>query len=255
MRPRAWTKGRDDALARAWAKGGAAEAARALGLAPKTCADRARAIGLPDPAAGCVSLSALARALGYSYAKVAHAARALGLELQRCPDRWGGSHAVGRSPRGKAAVTPEQQAQIADLLARAPRLYAEGQGRASEAGRWGVGRKPPACLGHGDADRPHAAGGYCKPCYNELCRAGRRPPPLPRPPRAPAARWADSAPARAPFDGERVAGLPPIEVARRLARPHLRRAAVADAFAEAAALGPAVELLGADRFIFGRRRR
>lgn len=40
-------------------------------------------------------------------------------------------------------------------------------GKVTPTRAWGIGKKPPACLGCGTTERPHRAGGRCMSCYQK----------------------------------------------------------------------------------------
>lgn len=215
-RPR-WTPDDDRALAIAWPSGGPRAAAEALGRSVASCALRARALGLPPPAPGCLSLRAFANASGYTYERCARAAVTLGIRLLEAPLASG-----GRTPgASRRVVSPaDQERLVAYLTGPQPKRRGCPPGPQTPRWQWGTGKKPPACVRCGRTDRPHRARGHCQTCAGAISRR---------------------VPEAGPFDPRAAEGAPPAAIARRLrvakaSAPDVS-AAVVEAFDDASRAG------------------
>lgn len=242
-----WTPDEERALAIAWAEGGLHAAVKALGRTVHAVRARAASLGLPPPAPGCITISAFAKASGYTVKRIERAIRDLGLAVAAMPLV---SEKPGRRP-GRAvrsALTPAQQRELVEHLRASPLRSAVARpgGAKTPAGQWGTGRKPHACVRCGTTAKRHKTRGYCTGCVQWARRrglAGRRAAPYEPAPPVPADRAPPPLP-RATWSPVALDDTPqPEAIAKRIASTSARNgahdvaSAVLEAFDEAGRAG------------------
>ena len=167
-----WTEEDDAYLSFHWGTTNPKAIAKALGRTHSAIFQRARTIGLGPANRGTMSIRAFAEYSGFSPWKIRHALQMLGRNVR---------HVWRTTPGGgaKSRITDvdlDLQEELLDLLLNHPtgRLYEDrpGAGKSTQ-GKWGVGRKPEACVICGTPDNPHYAKGKCTKCYDRL-RAEKR---------------------------------------------------------------------------------
>ena len=166
---RRWRPSEDRLLVACWGDEDIEHLARRLRRTARAVSARALLLRLGPPSRETKTVDAIVRESGYSHSRIFGAVVRLGIVLERARrqdprqpervDRW--------------AVTDEQERSILSFLAGVPdgrRLYTN-RGQRTQAGVWGVGRKPAACLGCGTTERPHRANGRCRACSAREYRA------------------------------------------------------------------------------------
>jgi hypothetical protein len=159
-----WSRRDEDRLTFLWGTQDIVRIAETLGRTPAALTRRARELGL-NKFRGLRSMRQLVRTSGYNIPSIMTAAEVLGITFQR---RRRTEIEQGARTR-TFAITEEQEEAILRYLGSRPdgqRLFKTRDRQRTQRGVWGIGIKPPACLGCNRTDRPHCAKGECKVCYN-----------------------------------------------------------------------------------------
>lgn len=146
------------------------EIAKRLNRTPLGVEKKARDIGLGIPRQGLMTLREFEKHSGFSIPKIRAAMRILGIRAMR---RY--SACVGAQRSSAYALTEEERERLLAFMLKTPHAFRNMRGSGkTEAGVWGVGRKPHACLRCGTHERPHCAKGLCKPCYSSENKAKQK---------------------------------------------------------------------------------
>jgi hypothetical protein len=155
---RRWSIAEKHRLCDLWPKGVPA-CTEALGRSVQAVRVQAVKLGLTEHDEE--TMLGISRETGYAVSRLKTAAKWLKLRIVK----WSGGGSSAHNHR----VTLAQKEKILSFLRDKPdgvRLLAP-TGQMTPAGVWGIGVKPPCCIGCGTIDRPHRAGGRCMPCYQK----------------------------------------------------------------------------------------
>lgn len=168
MKARRWTEAEVAQLQERWGRYNLDTIAKRLKRSENSVVEKARRLGLPSRRPDAMTMNAFMAKTGYSLSRIYTAVAELGLCLH--PIARTDPRQTLRNRYRKAlplAITEEQQEAIIDFLRKVPdatRLYKK-TGKRTARGVWGIGVKPPSCLGCGRSDKPHYARGRCQTCY------------------------------------------------------------------------------------------
>jgi hypothetical protein len=172
-RPLKWSADEERLLVQQWTLVSLGDIAKQLGRTPAAVFRRKTLLGLGPASRGRKSLARFCAETGYARSRVVNACQLIRAKVRRLPQSTYQKQRKGRKGR-RVFLSETQQQQVLALLAGVPdgkRLYGTRTDR-TEAGKWGVGRKPKACLGGCKTDRPHRARGYCVACYQRIVQRG-----------------------------------------------------------------------------------
>lgn len=122
---------------------------------------------------GNISMRKFSELSGYNRSQILKAAKRAGIKLHRATP----GAPVRSRPRRLYAITDDQQeALLKELLSSSStHVYIDKIGDArTTKGRWGVGKKPAACLRCGTSSRPHVSKGLCASCYNGISKRNKK---------------------------------------------------------------------------------
>lgn len=172
-RNRRWLETEDHQLQFFWGAKRVEWIAKRLGRTPWGVVHRASALKLGPFEREAISMKRFVELSGYSPSQVKKAARRAGLTLHRATP---GSPARSRPKRLFAITEEQQEILLKELLsATSTHLYEDRPGDLrTTKGKWGVGKKPPACVRCGTSSRPHCSKGMCASCYNGILKKQKR---------------------------------------------------------------------------------
>lgn len=169
-----WTHAEEKTLSRFWGVLSARQLGGRLGRSVDAIISRANRMGLGPPSRGTKALTALCRESGYNPGQIRYAIQNLGMVLHHKLDmRRTDAPGIYR----QYAISFDQEEAVLAYLARHPdgeRIYCHQPGHRTRLGQWGVGDKPPACLGCARTDRRHQARGLCGTCHMRQYRRQKR---------------------------------------------------------------------------------
>lgn len=161
---RRWTEEEDKQLLFQWGTTKPKKLAELFGRTEVAIGRRAVALGLGSFArsAETISIRQFEEESGFSRSKIRAAMVKLKMHLHRVTT----ADPKFKSPKRQVALGEEQREKLLEYMLNTPISYlnTEGAGR-SDAGAWGVGKKPAECLRCKLTARPHYAKGMCKYCY------------------------------------------------------------------------------------------
>lgn len=178
----AWSSDEDRTLMELWGSRDVLTIARRIGRTPTSVTARAKKLklDLPHRRYGA-TLGELVSCTGHSRNKLKAAMGELGIEFKVVKTRTD-----TRFPRTERLIV--RHADINKLLAfieSTPRIFKDQEGSGhTTRGKWGVGKKPDACIGCGTNKKPHYARGRCTTCYNRWLAKEKRCSPSPSSPPA-----------------------------------------------------------------------
>lgn len=144
-----------------------------LDRSPHSIRKKAADLGLGLPSDRGMSLAEFSKYSGFSNWKIRQAAEKLGETL---PTAY--SADPGRGNTGKAnkyAIDVDLQDKLLKVMLENELIFSDHKGAGkSTGGKWGVGRKPDACIECGTSERPHFAKGKCRSCYNRQFKKKRK---------------------------------------------------------------------------------
>jgi hypothetical protein len=138
----------------------------------RSIAEYAKHLKLPAPSQQTKTLRALMRSSGYAESQIREAMARLGFEVHRVRRTDPKQHRFGMH----WAVTKEQEAAILAFLSEhlKGRYVRRVVGLRTARGVWGIGKKPPTCLGCQSVEKPHYARGLCTACYQRRLKQKKR---------------------------------------------------------------------------------
>lgn len=164
-----WTQAEVSYLVREWGAVSLQVLSRHLGRAPRGIQAKASELGLGPANRGLVTVYVIEREYGYDRERIHKAMEHLGIRLTK-----GNTRTTSARKGGQRGYIPDSRVEdLLSFLATYPdgkRLF-HRTGKRTEAGVWGIGIKPPACLDCGTAARPHAYGGKCASCQTKAYKA------------------------------------------------------------------------------------
>jgi len=162
---RRWTEAEDKQLMFQWGTTKPKKLAELLGRTEVAIAKRAVALQLGSFARGAETMSVrqFEKESGFSRSKIRAAMVKLKMHLHRVTTAESKRF---KSPKRQVALGEEQREKLLEYMLNTPISYlnTEGAGR-SDAGAWGVGKKPNECLRCKLSTKQHYAKGMCKYCY------------------------------------------------------------------------------------------
>lgn len=169
-----WTAEQVELLTALWGTTSLDHISRTLKRTQHSISRKARALDLGLTLQDRLTLRAFAKKCGYTIPKIKKAARLLNIELRHAPRSEPSRKGRVKWARHFALNVLEQDA-IIKLLLEKPVLFEnlKGSGK-TQAGVWGVGKKPPACLRCNTTERKHKAAGYCVTCHTGYLKRKRR---------------------------------------------------------------------------------
>jgi hypothetical protein len=162
-----WTEEEDHLLHFYWGARAVPWIANKLKRSAWSVTRRALELDLGPFERGTLSMKQFCERSGFLQHQVLRVARSLNMIIRRAQP---GSPLAPRPKRRYAIDDDQQEALLEGLLKvteKSSHVYRDKPGDArSTKGKWGVGKKPPACLRCATNERPHCSLGLCSSCYN-----------------------------------------------------------------------------------------
>lgn len=167
-----WTQAEVSYLVREWGNLSLDVLERKLKRPIRGIQAKASLLNLGPANRGLWTVFTIEREYGYDRERITKAMAYLGIRLTK-----GLTRSTSNRKGGQRGYLPESRLDdLLQFLASHPdgeRLF-NPTGKRTKAGVWGIGIKPPACLGCGTSARPHVGKGYCASCRQKQYRAKAR---------------------------------------------------------------------------------
>jgi len=164
-----WTQEELSYLVREWGHLSLKELCKRIPRPIRAIQAKACELGLGPGNRGLITVFHIEREYGYDRERIHKAMEHLGIKLTK-----GLTRSTSSRKHGQRGYIPDSRVEdLLSFLASYPdgkRLY-HLTGKRTPAGVWGVGIKPPACLGCNRTDRPHAYKGMCARCHTKAYKA------------------------------------------------------------------------------------
>lgn len=163
---RHWTEEEVEHLRWHWTYRSIKKLSSDLDRTPIAITQKARELKLGPPSKRGMSLRAFARYTGFSYNKVLQAAKKFEIRMGKAYSGDAGRGNVGKT--NQYALDIDTQEQLLEVMLEHERIYSDSkENKRTTRGKWGVGKKPNACVDCGSSKKPHYAKGKCASCYNK----------------------------------------------------------------------------------------